>query len=136
MKNQTSFCSIPDEKDQMQVTLKVMVVDDNDTLRESLSYALKSYGLNVTCCENATEALLQSMMNEFNYIITDYSMPGMNGVELTRRLRAKFPFTVIIGISAEDVGESFLRAGANDFVLKPFAPYALAMMIDGGEILA
>jgi CheY-like chemotaxis protein len=136
MKNQTTCGSISHEKDQLQVALKVMVVDDNDALRESLTYALEYYGLDVTCCANATEALLQSMMKEFHYIITDYSMPGMNGVELVKRLRVKFPYTVIIGMSAEEVGEQFFRAGANDFLLKPFAPYGLAMMIDGGEILA
>lgn len=136
MYNQATCSSVSYEVDELQLAPKAMIVEDNTIIRETLAYALESYGLQVTCCENATEALLQTMMQEFHYIITDYSMPGMNGLELSRRLRAKFPLTVIIGMSSEDVEEPFLRSGANDFLLKPFAPYTLAMMIDGGEILA
>ena len=115
---------------------RVMIIDDDRDIRSSLVYALDSCGFTVTACENGTEALLNSMFEEFDYIITDYDMPGMDGVELVRRLRGRFPRAVIIGTSGKDLGEEFLRAGANDFLRKPFVPYRLAMMIDGGDILA
>lgn len=113
---------------------RILVVDDERMFLDGLRYALTSYGYDVTLCENATEALLKCMADEYNYIITDYEMPGMNGIELVSRLRKRFPMTVIIGMSALDRGEKFLRAGANDFLEKPFAPYRLAMMIDGGDL--
>ena len=115
----------------------VLVVDDDKEMRDSLQYALSSYNMHVTLCENATEALLAAMRESFDFVVTDYKMPGMDGIELVRRLRAQQPaLTVIIGMSGMSVGRLFLETGANDFLLKPFVPYNLAMMIDGGDILA
>jgi DNA-binding NtrC family response regulator len=113
---------------------RVLIVDDEIQIRDSLNYALISYGLLVTTCENATEAILRSMFDDFHFIITDYDMPGMNGVELTRRLRERHPMAVIIGMSDLDRSTEFLLAGANDFLQKPFVPYRLAMMIDGRDL--
>ena len=112
-----------------------MVVDDNEDIRDMLRYGLDSYGFEVTFCENGNEAIKKAMHEEFDYIITDYQMPQINGIELTRWLRERSSRVIIIGISADDLGLDFLNAGANDFLQKPFVPYRLAMMIDGGDIL-
>jgi len=114
---------------------KVMVVDDNPELRSILNYGLDSYGFRMTLCENGAEAIKIAMHDEFDYIVTDYQMPLMNGIELTKKLRELSSRVIIIGMSADDLGMDFLRAGANDFLQKPFVPYRLAMMIDGGDIL-
>jgi DNA-binding response OmpR family regulator len=111
-----------------------LIVDDEPQIRDTLHYALVSYGLLVNTCENATEALLKSMFDDFHFIIIDHDMPGMNGVELTRRLRERHPLAVIIGMSGLDKSLEFLSAGANDFLKKPFVPYRLAMMIDGRDL--
>lgn len=118
-------------------TQRVLVIDDDREVGSILRYALGSFGFEVVTCENAAEALLFLMRERFDYIITDYQMPGMDGLELTRRLRRLVePLTVIIGMSGLDLDGEFLRAGANDFFRKPFPPYDLAMAIDGGNILA
>jgi DNA-binding response OmpR family regulator len=114
---------------------KVLIVDDNTELRSILRYGLDSYGFQMTFCETGIEALYLAMNVDFDYIIIDYQMPQMNGIELTKRLRERSSRVVIIGMSAEDLGIVFLNAGANDFLQKPFVPYRLAMMIDGGDIL-
>jgi len=115
---------------------KVLIVDDDSETRKLLQAILTSYEMEVTLCENATEALLSVMGGTYDYIIIDYRMPGMNGIELVRRLREILPpMTVIIGMSSEDISRQFLLAGANDFVLKPFVPYNVAMMIDGRDML-
>lgn len=108
---------------------RVLIIDDEEHLRDMLARILTSYRLEVTTCENAVEALLQPMLHDFHYILTDCNMPGMNGIDLTKRLRERLPFTVIIGMSGNDRGIDFLLAGANDFLQKPFAPSRLAMMI-------
>jgi len=115
----------------------VLIVDDDKEVRDHLLCALRSFNMQVTLCENATEALLAAMIGHYDYIMTDFRMPGMDGVELVRRLRTlQPPLSVIIGMSDMGVGRQFLEAGANDFLAKPFVPHDVAMMIDGGDILA
>ena len=122
---------------EMEYGKKVMIVDDDHKIRSVLLHALSSCDFEVKVCENSAEALFCLTSAEFDYIVTDYRMPGMNGLELTKRLRERIPpLTVLIGMSGEDKGMDFLRAGANDFLQKPFSPYSLAMMMDGGDILS
>lgn len=119
----------------MESSGRIMVVDDDPGVRKIMTYAFESYGYQVRTCENATEALLWALAEASDFVITDYNMPGMNGLDLTRRLRKQLPATIIIGMSGEDRGTEFLEAGANDFLKKPFAPYDLVMMIDGRDLL-
>ncbi len=114
---------------------RVLVVDDDKDVRDSLEYALGSYGMRVTLCGNATEALLFAMGERFDFILTDFEMPGLDGLELVRRLRGLQPdLTVIIGMGGENLHRCFLEMGANDFVGKPFVPHHVAMMLDGGDL--
>lgn len=115
----------------------VLIADDDREVREGLQYALSSYNMEVTVCSNGNDAFQAAMSGYFDYIITDFKMPGMHGIELVRRLRAVQPaLVVIIGMSGMDMGEPFLEAGANDFIEKPFVPINVAMMLDGGDILS
>jgi len=120
---------------KMEHDQKVMIIEDNSVLRGLLQYALDPFGFRLIVCQNGAEALLCKELRGFDYIITDYNMPGMNGLELTHWFRERVPLSIIIGMSGDDVGLDFLRAGANDFLQKPFAPYDLAMMINGSHIL-
>lgn len=118
----------------MERPFKVMVVDDDRDVLSVMVYGLESYGYQVRTCENATEALLHALTDPSDLVITDHDMPGMDGVELTRRLRVLLPAAVIIGMSDRDHGMVFLQAGANDFLRKPFVPYDVVMMIDGRDM--
>ena len=115
----------------------VLIVDDDKEVRDGLQYALSSNNMEVTLCENGNDALQAAMNGYYDYIITDFKMPGMHGIELVRRLRAVQPaLVVIIGMSSLDMGGPFLKAGANDFIVKPFEPLNIATMLDGGDIPA
>ncbi|MHB8846454.1 MAG: response regulator [Nitrospirota bacterium] len=115
---------------------RVLIADDDKDVRDGLRYALSSYEMDVTLCENGIDALQAAMNGYYDYIITDFKMPGMHGLELVRRLRAVQPaLVVIIGMSGLDMGLPFLEAGANDFIAKPFVPINVATMLDGGDIL-
>lgn len=116
--------------------LKVIVVCDDRGLISMLRYALDSYGLDVMFCDNGYEVIYGSMLGECDVVVTDYDIPGMNGLELTRRLRKHFPRAHLIGMSGADREADFLRAGANNFLRKPFVPYRLAMMIKGRDIFS
>jgi CheY-like chemotaxis protein len=121
----------------MEYGKRVMIVDDDEEIRSVLLHVMASYDFEVKLCDNGTEALLSLMSTEFDYIVTDDEMPGMDGLELTRRLRKQIPpLTVLIGMSSMDRSRDFLTAGANDFLQKPFFAYKLAMMMDGGDILS
>ncbi len=109
---------------------RVLIVDNEKRMLELLTIVLSDCGLRVTACENGTDAIKRSLSAEFEYIITDYDMPGMNGIELTRRVRMMFPLAIIIGMSGSDRNIEFLSAGANDFLQKPFPAYTLATMVD------
>ena len=121
----------------MEYGNRVMVVDDNRIIRTVILHALTSCNFEVKVCENSTEALFTLLSAEFDYIFIDFDMPGMDGLELTKRLRKKVsPLTVLIGMSGEDRSMAFLNAGANDFLAKPFDTYDLAALMDGGKILS
>jgi DNA-binding response OmpR family regulator len=114
---------------------RVLIADDDKNVREGLQYALSSYNMDVTLCENGSDAFQAAMNGYYDYIITDFRMPGMHGIELVRKLRATQPaLVVIIGMSDLELGRSFLEAGANDFIEKPFVPLNVAMMLTGGDI--
>jgi len=114
----------------------MMITGCDRDLRSILEYALDSYSFQSRFCDYGHEALDQAKTEAYDYVLVDYNTPGIDGLELTRRLRERSPETIIIGMSAEDREGAFLRAGANDFLRKPFVPYRLAMMITGGDILA
>jgi CheY-like chemotaxis protein len=112
---------------------RVLLVDNDTGLLNLIATVLSDRGMIVTVSESPADAIRHSMHSEFHYIVTDYEMPGMNGLELTGHLRKLLPFAIIIGMSGSDWGIEFLRAGANDFLRKPFAPEQLAIMLDGRD---
>jgi len=115
---------------------KAFIVTGDEDLKGMLKYALDFYDMQVLFCNGGAEALALTTIDPFDYIIIDCDTPGMNGIDHIKRLREKFACSIIIGLSKEDRGVSYLQAGMNDFLQKPFVPYRLAMMLDGGDILA
>lgn len=97
----------------------VLLIDDDIHATEFVRSALESQGFQVTVCANGDEALRCSVDRVFDFIITDHDMPGMNGLEVTRRMRQLFPRAYLIGMSGSDLCDKFLFAGANWFIHKP-----------------
>ena len=104
----------------MESTKSVLVVEDTLAIRESLCGLLEACGFAVQGCEDGESALEAIAEKTFHVIITDYRMPNMNGVEVTKHLRKRFPGSVIIGVSSDDMSKAFLAAGADMFLLKPY----------------
>ncbi len=106
---------------------RVLVVDDSPPMRRMVRAMLKTYMFKVHLASNGENALAILAKNpDISLVITDYEMPGMNGVELCRRLRETHPRERlgIIGISAvedEFLSVRFIKNGANDFIRKPFS---------------
>jgi len=105
-------------------SVKVLVVDDSDTSRRYVALLLKLYRFDVMTAIDGPEAIDIVLANpDIKMLITDYNMPGMNGVELIQALRNKHEKTdlVIIGLSGEgQLSAKFIKNGASDFLSKPF----------------
>jgi len=110
----------------------VLFIEDAAPLRETLCDLLQADGFQVRGCKDGTSALDASAERDFHIIITDYSMPDMNGADVTKRLRARFPSAIIIGISLNDRRGAFLAAGADAFLEKPFEYDELVKLMNEG----
>ncbi len=106
----------------------ISVVDDDDSVRESLRGLLRSVKFGVQAFASAEEFLSSGRVPETNCLILDVRMPGMGGLELQRRLVSSHPRMPVIFISAhgdEELRSRALRSGAVDYLLKPFSEEAL-----------
>jgi FixJ family two-component response regulator len=110
----------------------VIVVDDDPQIRESLESLLKSAEFGAVAFPSAADALESAILAEASCVVTDVRMPGMNGLELQRRIKRDYPKLPIILITAhrdEEVRQSALSEGAVDLLLKPFDPNDLLRSI-------
>ena len=107
----------------------VLIIDDDEMIRNVLHYILASAGFSASCCDNGPAALDLSKRERFHIIITDYHMDGMNGADITKKLRIQCPDSLIIGISGEHMEKDFFEAGADAFYQKPFSPKVLVSLI-------
>ncbi|MBP2558914.1 PleD family two-component response regulator [Neorhizobium galegae] len=104
----------------------VLIVDDSPTARALLSSRLKRYNFRVSVAENGAKALDILKKNpDIGLVVTDYNMPDIDGFELTRRIRSVRGSHElrIIGVSSSSnrlLSARFLKAGGNDFMLRPF----------------
>ena len=111
----------------------ISVVDDDDSVRESLSGLMRSVGFGVMVFASAEELLSSNHLSDTNCLILDVRMPGMNGLELQRRLAASHRSIPVIFITAHGDEEARVRAlngGAVEYLLKPFSEEALLKAID------
>lgn len=102
---------------------RVLVVDDDDTIRDTL-YELLSEEYACQTAETAEKAFARLDAETFDVVLTDISMPGLSGLELLGYIRQKFadtPVIIISGISDQEHAQGLIRIGAFDFLLKPFS---------------
>lgn len=106
----------------------VCIVDDDESVRESLPDLLKEFGLDVRAFSSGEAFLASEYVCETRCLILDVAMPGMSGPavqqELIRR-RKKIPIVFITAHSGEDVRPQLLEQGAIECLLKPFSDTAL-----------
>lgn len=111
----------------------ISVVDDDDSVRESLGGLIRSVGFAVKVFASAEEFLNSDHLRNTDCLILDVRMPGMNGLDLQRQLAASYRKIPVIFITAhgdEEVRSRALNGGAVDYLLKPFSEEALLNAID------
>lgn len=99
---------------------KVLVVDDDIAILGLLKKYLKDVGYAVECAESGEDALALISGEPYDLVITDYVMSGMNGIELTMKIKDLNLSLPVIAISGKDIKREFFNAGADAFISKPF----------------
>jgi two-component system, NtrC family, response regulator AtoC len=116
----------------MSKNISILIVDDEESVRESLCNWFKEDGYKVECAENAKKALDLIESTDYNIILADIKMPGMDGLEMHRRIKSLNKESVVIIMTAfasVDTAVQALKDGAFDYITKPFDPDDLSHLI-------
>jgi two-component system, OmpR family, response regulator RegX3 len=113
--------------------LKVLIVEDEPTLRNGLTDLLEGAGHLVEAVDDGLKAVARGVSPEVDLVVLDLALPGIDGLEVCRRLRTARPEVLILMLTArarEDDKVEGLSTGADDYVTKPFAARELLARID------
>jgi two-component system chemotaxis response regulator CheY len=111
--------------------MKILVVDDFSTMRRIIKNLLKDLGFtNVQEADDGNTALPMLVQGDFDFVVTDWNMPGMQGIDLLRAIRAddKLKHLPVLMVTAEAKKEQIVaaaQAGVNGYVVKPFTAATL-----------
>jgi two-component system chemotaxis response regulator CheY len=117
-------------------TLKVLVVDDQLTMREVTRLALQQMGVrNILDAENGSDAFQKATTQPLDMIISDFNMPEMDGLGLLRAVRGhpavrKLPFILVTGRGDNALVVTAAQAGVNNYIVKPFTSEMLREKIE------
>jgi DNA-binding NtrC family response regulator len=110
----------------------ILIVDDETVVRDSLGKWFEEEGYNVDTASTAREALLKLPAEHWDLALVDIKMPGMDGLELQRKIHDVDPETIIVimtGYASVETAVQALKDGAYDYITKPFDPDDLAHVI-------
>ena len=109
----------------MNAKLQVLVIDDDAVVGRSFDRVLSDKGYEVSTALSGEEALETLENSEFDVVFTDIKMPGMDGLEVTERIKARCPWTPVVVITGYGTEDNEVKAsvlGASGFVRKPLTP--------------
>ena len=119
-------------QDYAGIKADLSVVDDDESMRESLPDLIKEFGFAARAFSSAEEFLSSDSVDETSCLILDIAMPGMSGPDLHQELKScgkKIPVIFITGQKDETIRTRMLQQGAAEFLLKPFSDAALLAAI-------
>lgn len=107
----------------LKLNAKILLVDDDDSLRRVLEFQLTEAGYQILPAENGVRALETFAGEKINCVITDWRMPQMSGAELVKRVSAinsETPIVVITAFGDLEIAVEAMQSGAFDFITKPY----------------
>jgi CheY-like chemotaxis protein len=110
----------------------VLIVDDERNIRLTLSRSLEALGMQIQTAVNGEEALQKLQEDEFALLLLDLKMPGIDGMDVLRQIRERWPKTRVIVITAHgsiDLAVEAMKLGAVDFIQKPFSPTEIRELV-------
>ncbi|WP_205418158.1 chemotaxis response regulator CheY [Pseudomonas coronafaciens] len=116
--------------------MKILIVDDFSTMRRIIKNLLRDLGFtNTSEADDGLTALLMLQSGAFDFLVTDWNMPGMSGIDLLRQVRAddRLKNLPVLMVTAEAKREQIIeaaQAGVNGYVVKPFTAQALKEKIE------
>jgi len=114
--------------------MRIILSEDNDILRKSLSFFLESKGFTVDQFSDGKEALNAIETNDYDLILTDINMPGISGMEITQYVReslgSDIPIIILTSSGVEQTELDSFDLGANEFIAKPISPAVLLVRIN------
>ena len=113
-------------------TSRILVVDDEESLRRVLQVQLEQDGYSVVTAASAQQALSLLQLRGYDLVITDLRMPDISGIEVLKHVKPQYPETVVIVLTAFGTVETAveaMKAGAYDFLTKPVHPEELSLVV-------
>ncbi|OPZ73155.1 MAG: Transcriptional regulatory protein ZraR [bacterium ADurb.Bin478] len=104
--------------------MQALIVDDNETMREAMAQILARLPISVVQAADGESALAALAERPFDLVVTDYRLPGMNGLQVLQEIKARCPATEVLVITAYgtiDLAVQAMHYGAADFITKPFS---------------
>jgi heterodisulfide reductase subunit A len=123
-----------DLAEQQRRQFRILVVDDELVVRDSLKEWLVDEGFSVDMAESGEQALQKLEAEAFHLMLTDIKMPGMDGVELLQLAKERYPDLTVVMMTAYATVETAVEAmkiGALDYLMKPFDPQKMIPMVVG-----
>ncbi len=120
----------------MNKNMKILIVDDFSTMRRIVKNLLRDLGFNNTQeADDGLTALPMLKKGEFDFVVTDWNMPGMQGIDLLKHIRAnaELKHLPVLMITAEAKREQIIEAaqsGVNGYIVKPFTAATLKEKLD------
>lgn len=120
----------------MNKDMKILIVDDFSTMRRIIKNLLRDLGFtNTQDADDGTTALPMLKNGDFDFLVTDWNMPGMTGIDLLKAVRAdpKLQSLPVLMVTAEQKREQIIeaaQAGVNGYIVKPFTAITLKEKID------
>jgi DNA-binding NtrC family response regulator len=113
---------------------RILIVDDDETVRQSYLRSLESISNNIESASDGEEALQTMEHKPFDVVLLDMRMPGQDGLSVLRTIKQKWPeseVVIITGYPTVDNAKEAVRLGAYDYVAKPVGPQDVINVTDG-----
>ena len=120
----------------MDKDMKILIVDDFSTMRRIIKNLLRDLGFtNTTDADDGTTALPMLQSGKYDFLVTDWNMPGMTGIDLLKAVRSdpNLAHLPVLMVTAEQKREQIVeaaQAGVNGYIVKPFTAVTLKEKID------
>jgi two-component system OmpR family response regulator len=111
--------------------IKILMIEDDSELAEILTEYLEQFGIEVNNVEDPYMGLSELEVNDYDLIILDLTLPGMDGLDVCKEIRSKYQIPIIISSARHDIADKVvaLENGADDYLPKPYNPRELQARI-------